>query len=283
MRLLLILSMFTSSVFAAKFDIDTYSTSLEFAQVTQVVATQKSADNWCFDTSVRHNDQGWAHYADGWEVIDFEGNQLGYRRLGHPHDNEQPFTRSQCNIKISSGITKVIVRAKCNKHGFGGKPIVVDLNIANTASGNKPLYKIVKDFESAITTKDRSKFFSLFYEGTISWVGVSSTNDFNKNKSRADTARAKGERVTDPMKTYPGDHVHFFDSIIAPTKAAKIMFENVKIQHDGDVASVYFDYIHYVGEVKSNWGKKSLLLVNTQSGWKINSVIFSISSIADKS
>jgi len=128
---LLILSMFASSVFACKFDRDTYSTSLEFAQVTHVVATQKSGSAWCFDVSVRHNDQGWNHYADGWEIIDLEGNQIGYRQLGHPHDNEQPVTRSQCNIKISSGTSKVLVRAKCNKHGFGGKPIFVDLNSSN--------------------------------------------------------------------------------------------------------------------------------------------------------
>lgn len=126
MRLLLILSLFTSSVFASKFDIDAYS-SLDFAQIKDVLATQKSSSTWCFGTSVRHNDQGWDHYADGWEVLDLEGNQLGYRKLHHPHDNEQPFTRSQCNIKIPTEISKVIVRAKCNKHGFGGKPMVVDL------------------------------------------------------------------------------------------------------------------------------------------------------------
>jgi hypothetical protein len=127
MRLLLILSMLAAPVFASKFDVDTYSTYKEFSQVTHVLATEKSSGSWCFDTSVRHNDQGWEHYADGWEVIDLEGNQLGYRQLAHPHDNEQPFTRSQCNIKIPSGISKVIVRAKCNKHGFGGKPFIVDL------------------------------------------------------------------------------------------------------------------------------------------------------------
>lgn len=130
MRLLLILSMFASSVFASKFDIDTYSTSIEFAQVTHVVATQRASGNWCFDTSIRHNDQGWEHYADRWEVLDLAGNQLGYRTLGHPHDNEQPFTRSRCKIKIPAEISKVVVRAKCNKHGFGGKPIVVDLTIS---------------------------------------------------------------------------------------------------------------------------------------------------------
>jgi hypothetical protein len=122
--------MFASSVFASKFDLDTYSTTLEFAQVTHVLATQKSDGSWCFDTSVLHNDQGWEHYADGWEVLDLEGNKLGSRLLGHPHNNERPFTRSQCNIKIPLGVSKVAVRAKCNKHGFGGKATGVDLNIS---------------------------------------------------------------------------------------------------------------------------------------------------------
>lgn len=127
MRLLLILLIFPCSVFSSKLDIDAYSTSLEFAQVTHVIATQRASGSWCIDTSVRHNDQGWEHYADRWEVLDLQGNQLGYRVLGHPHDNEQPVTRSRCKIKIPSEISKVIVRAKCNKHGFGGKAFIVVL------------------------------------------------------------------------------------------------------------------------------------------------------------
>jgi hypothetical protein len=127
-RTLLILSLFTSSVFAEKPDLATYSTALDFAQVTDVLATQKSDGSWCFGTSVRHNDQGWDHYADGWQVTDLDGNEMAFRLLGHPHDNEQPFTRSQCNINIPSEISQVIVRAKCNKHGYGGKPFVVNLN-----------------------------------------------------------------------------------------------------------------------------------------------------------
>jgi len=122
-------TVFSTAVFASKFDKNSYSSSLEFAQVTHVVATQNTGGSWCFDTSVRHNDQGWEHYADGWEILDSAGNQLGYRRLGHPHDNEQPVTRSQCNIKIPSGVSKLTIRAKCNIHGFGGKPVIVDLTI----------------------------------------------------------------------------------------------------------------------------------------------------------
>ncbi len=105
-----------------------YSKSTDFAQVTGVEATQSANGSWCFSTSVLHNDQGWEHYVNGWEVIDLEGNQLGFRKLHHPHDNEQPFTRSQCNIHVPPEITQVIVRAKCNKHGFGGKTIKVSLS-----------------------------------------------------------------------------------------------------------------------------------------------------------
>jgi hypothetical protein len=127
MKLTLLLVALTSSVSAASFDPNKYSTDLDFAQVTHVKANQTADSSWCFDTSVRHHDQGWEHYADGWEVIDLEGNQLGYRLLAHPHDNEQPFTRSQCGIQIPKTITQVAVRAKCNQHDFGGKPMVIDL------------------------------------------------------------------------------------------------------------------------------------------------------------
>lgn len=84
MRLLLILSIFASSVSATQFDLETYSTSTDFAQVKEVLATQEANGSWCFGTSVIHNDEGWEHYANGWEIIDLEGNQLGTRKLHHP-------------------------------------------------------------------------------------------------------------------------------------------------------------------------------------------------------
>lgn len=114
--------------FAEESPLDDFSSSLDFAQVVSVKAVERKNASWCFHTRVRHNDQGWDHYANGWEVTDFDGNQLGERPLAHPHDNEQPFTRSQCGIDIPKGIMQVVVRAKCNQHGFGGKSVVVSLN-----------------------------------------------------------------------------------------------------------------------------------------------------------
>jgi hypothetical protein len=107
---------------------NTFNPDLNFAQIEFVRASEVSAGVWRFDVTVRHNDQGWDHYADAWQVIDPRGGEiLGERILAHPHDNEQPFTRSQSGIAMPAGLTRVLVRAKCNVHGFGGREILVDL------------------------------------------------------------------------------------------------------------------------------------------------------------
>ena len=54
-------------------------------------------------------------------------SDLFTRVLLHPHENEQPFTRSQSGIIIPAGIKQVQVRAHDLADGFGGQEILVDL------------------------------------------------------------------------------------------------------------------------------------------------------------
>jgi hypothetical protein len=106
-----------------------FNANLNYAQVEYVKATEVSTGLWRFDVTVRHNDEDWGHYADAWQVIDPRSREiLGERVLAHPHDAEQPFTRSQSGINIPVELTRVAVRAKCNVHGFGGREILVDLS-----------------------------------------------------------------------------------------------------------------------------------------------------------
>ena len=106
-----------------------FNPDLNYAQVEYVKATEVSAGVWRFDVTVRHNDEGWGHYADAWQVIDPGSAEiLGERILAHPHDTEQPFTRSQSGLTIPADLTRVAVRAKCSVHGFGGREILVDLS-----------------------------------------------------------------------------------------------------------------------------------------------------------
>ena len=102
---------------------------LDYAQVVNVRAVQKDKELWRFDVTVRHNDEGWEHYADAWQVVQPSDKKvLAERILAHPHVSEQPFTRSQSGVSIPATLTVVSVRAKCNVHGFGGREITVDLS-----------------------------------------------------------------------------------------------------------------------------------------------------------
>jgi hypothetical protein len=76
---------------------------------------------------VQHDDKGWDHYANQWEVLGPEGKVLGTRVLYHPHVDEQPFTRSLSGVKVPEGVSTVTLRARDSVHGYGGKELAMDL------------------------------------------------------------------------------------------------------------------------------------------------------------
>lgn len=77
--------------------------------------------------TLSHPDTGWDDYADGWEVLDADGNRLGYRELLHPHVNEQPFTRSLSGVDIPADATVVYIRARDNVGGWSEELYEVQL------------------------------------------------------------------------------------------------------------------------------------------------------------
>lgn len=76
-----------------------------------------------FDVTLSHQDTGWKHYADKWEILGPDGSILGTRKLLHPHVDEQPFTRSLSGVKIPENITEVSVRGHDSVHEYGGTVI----------------------------------------------------------------------------------------------------------------------------------------------------------------
>jgi hypothetical protein len=106
------------------------------ADVEFVKAVQAADGTWTFQVTVRHPDTGWEDYADGWDVVAPDGTVLKVgesdpftRLLLHPHENEQPFTRSQSGITVPDGVSQVTVRAHDLVDGFGGLEVIVDLTV----------------------------------------------------------------------------------------------------------------------------------------------------------
>ncbi len=107
-----------------------FSTPLLYAgeaDVLKVVFSQSSGIVFNFKVTIRHADTGWEHYADAWEVLDMRGNLLAKRVLYHPHVDERPFTRSITDVKIPASIKRVMIRAHCSVHEYGGKIAIVDI------------------------------------------------------------------------------------------------------------------------------------------------------------
>jgi hypothetical protein len=97
------------------------------ADIVDVLVTRTGDGSYRFDVTVRHADSGWDHYADAWEVVAPDGTVLGTRTLLHPHENEQPFTRSLSGVAIPAGVANVTVRAHDSVDGYGGAEMTVAL------------------------------------------------------------------------------------------------------------------------------------------------------------
>jgi hypothetical protein len=97
----------------------------ECAHVRAVTVTADGGGTFTFEVTVASTDTGWDKYADAWEVRSPDGAVLGERVLAHPHETEQPFTRSVTGVAIPSDITKVTVAAHDLVLGFCGEELTV--------------------------------------------------------------------------------------------------------------------------------------------------------------
>ncbi len=116
--------LFTTSVIAF---LVAFNATAGEADVVGATAERIGDGVWRFDVTVRHGDTGWKHYADRWDVVGPDGKVLGVRKLLHPHETEQPFTRSLSGVRIPAGVRRVKLRANDKVHGLGGREFTVEL------------------------------------------------------------------------------------------------------------------------------------------------------------
>jgi hypothetical protein len=98
------------------------------AHVVDVAVEPEGERVYRFTVTVRSDDRGWDKYADAWEVRTRAGEVLGVRELTHPHDTEQPFTRSLSGVSIPAGVDEVEVLARDSVVGFCGRTQTVSLS-----------------------------------------------------------------------------------------------------------------------------------------------------------
>lgn len=123
---------------------------------------------------------------------------------------------------------------------------------------------LLQSFMQYIETKNQEKMYTLFLEGSVTWIAV--------NKEATQKERLKLNPLAANYQR--SDYQTWFQSVMQNSPKQE-HFKNIEIVEDGHVASVSFDYSFWVNQKKGNWGKELWHLIKVADDWKIVSVIFS--------
>ncbi|MEC4048505.1 nuclear transport factor 2 family protein [Flavobacterium sp. SUN046] len=145
------------------------------------------------------------------------------------------------------------------------------LAISSSAQSKKStdkdeINKKVKLFMDCIIKKDTVQFYSLFNSEPTVFKGVF------KEKSQKDGVRKNPSKFISFISTSYKD----FYSSISDNGANQEKFNNIKIDEDGYVASLSFDYSFWNMKKKINWGKEIWSMIKVNGKWQITSIIFSL-------
>ena len=99
----------------------------KYPDVVSAKVQPRGTDTFDFDITVSSPYDTPQRYADGFRVTGRDGTVFGERKLWHDHAGEQPFTRDLYGVKIPRGIRAVVIQARDQKHGYGGKTVDVPL------------------------------------------------------------------------------------------------------------------------------------------------------------
>lgn len=131
----------------------------------------------------------------------------------------------------------------------------------------KELEKVVEDFRSSIIERDSAKFYGLFHEAPVVWIGV------DKERSHQHFLSKDKNLKNNFFKDSPKG---FFRGILSEQAEEEEKFYNVKIEGDERIAAITFDYSYWRNKKKQNWGKESWALIRANGHWKITAVLFSV-------
>ena len=128
---------------------------------------------------------------------------------------------------------------------------------------------VIESFRTSIIQRDKPRFLALFVQEDMAWQRVLSDDSLAQTRrERPEAMKATFAPSNNPTK--------FIDGIVASKNSSEETFDNIRIDTDGDVATVTFDYKFLSNGKTTNWGKECWLMVRTDAGWKITTLVYSV-------
>ena len=140
------------------------------------------------------------------------------------------------------------------------------------AADQAAIRQVVEDFRKAIIAKDKPAYMALFFSDKpqdIGWQAVSEDTRLEHiRQAKPDAIKAR--------KLADNNFIALIDSAVATKEPREETIDDLRIETDGEIASVSFEYSFLAKGVKTNWGREMWQLLRTEAGWKIYSVVYTI-------
>lgn len=134
------------------------------------------------------------------------------------------------------------------------------------AADHARIQQLVERFKGAILTKNAEAMRAMFLPNG-SWLE-------GLDKKSLAQVRAK-KPAAQPFS--PGNYEQFAKFVGSTPKAIEETFDHVRIETDGTVGIVYFDYRFLIDGKPLNHGVETWQVVHTDDDWKISAMLYSVS------
>ena len=135
----------------------------------------------------------------------------------------------------------------------------------STAQDTVDVQHVMDAFHDAVTTHNGSRLAALFIPEGSTWLNVLSDDAYVR-------ARAKSPDVA---KIRLGGYKKFAEFVSTSKASLDPRHSHVRIQTDGTIASVYFDFVFLIDGKKENQGSETWQLVKGAEGWRIAAITYS--------
>ena len=126
---------------------------------------------------------------------------------------------------------------------------------------------VIETFRTAIIAMDKAALARLPASEGITFMSALDEATLAQVRKRRPAAK----------RLNPGSYGDFVTEITSSKDRQEETFSNIAIQSDGTIADVYFDYDFRENGVVTNSGHESWGLIHADDGWKISSIVYSIS------
>jgi hypothetical protein len=148
---------------------------------------------------------------------------------------------------------------------LAGSAQAMEPSAAVHAADVKAIQVVVDQFKAAIISHNGQSLASLFLQDHDSWLSVADEAAWARVKARSPQAR----------KVTPSSWKKFSEFIQNTSKPVEERFYNVRIDTNGAVASVWFDFDFLLDGKVTNRGSESWQMVRAEDGWKISAMLYS--------